>query len=247
MILVGVAVGLGASFTGLGGGFLMVPLGIFLGLSVPEAVGTSFMAIVVISLSAVIAHRRLQHVNRRMGLLLGSGGLLGAQIGARLLPYVAAATFKKLFALILVLLALRMALAKEKTNTAEAPAQPARSPGRGYGQALAMLMLGVGVGVAASFTGLGGGFLMVPLAIFLGLSVQEAVGTSFLAILIISLSALVAHSKLAHVNYSVGLAWGVGGILGAQIGARLLTYVSGPTFKKIFAVLLVVLAARMFW
>ncbi|MFP3866634.1 MAG: sulfite exporter TauE/SafE family protein [Desulfobacteraceae bacterium] len=244
----GVAVGLGASFTGLGGGFLMVPLGIFWGLGVPEAVGTSFMAIVVISLSAVIAHRRLQHVNPRMGLLLGSGGLLGAQIGARLLPFVAADTFKKLFALILLLLALRMAFAGEKSNAAQAPSQAPRFSGRRYLLALAMLLLGVGVGVAASFTGLGGGFLMVPLAIFLGLSVQEAVGTSFLAILIISISALTAHSKLAHVNYSIGLAWGIGGILGAQIGARLLTYVSGPAFKKIFAALLVILAIRMsFW
>ncbi|MDD3579536.1 MAG: sulfite exporter TauE/SafE family protein [Desulfobacca sp.] len=245
--MVGVAVGLGASFTGLGGGFLMVPLGIFWGLSVPEAVGTSFLAIVVISLSAVIAHRRLQHVNRRIGLLLGAGGLLGAQVGARLLPYVAAATFKKLFALILLLLALRMAFTQGKTPASPVTAPNSPTPGRGLWQALAMLLLGVLVGVAASFSGLGGGFLMVPLAIFLGLSVQEAVGTSFLAILIISLSALVAHGKLAHVNYPIGLAWGVGGILGAQIGARLLTYVSGPTFKKIFAALLVILAIRMFW
>ncbi|OPX20247.1 MAG: hypothetical protein BZ151_05060 [Desulfobacca sp. 4484_104] len=247
MIVVGVAVGLGASFSGLGGGFLMVPLGIFWGLSVPEAVGTSFLAIVVISLSAVIAHRRLQHVNRRMGLLLGAGGLLGAQVGARLLPYVAAATFKKLFALILVLLALRMALSKGKTPASPAITPESPTPGRGFWQALAMLLLGVLVGVAASFSGLGGGFLMVPLAILLGLSVQEAVGTSFLAILIISLSALVAHGKLAHVNYPIGLAWGGGGIFGAQIGARLLTYVSGPTFKNIFAAFLVILAIRMFW
>lgn len=245
--LIGIAVGLGASFTGLGGGFLMVPLGIFVGLSVPEAVGTSFLAIVIISLSALIAHHRLQHVNPWIGLCLGSGGLIGAQIGARLLPYVAAVTFRKLFALILVLLAARMALAPENQFRDSKQSRTLITPGRSVLQSGAMVGLGVGVGLAASFTGLGGGFLMVPLAIFLGLSVQEAVGTSFLAILIISISALIAHSKLAHVHYPIGIAWGVGGIIGAQGGARLLRFVSGPTFKRIFATLLVLLAARMVW
>ncbi|MBW2741720.1 MAG: sulfite exporter TauE/SafE family protein, partial [Deltaproteobacteria bacterium] len=60
---------------------------------------------------------------------------------------------------------------------------------------LVMILLGVLVGIGASFSGLGGGFLMVPLLIFLGYSAQKSVGTSFLAILIISISALAAHNK----------------------------------------------------
>jgi len=60
--------------------------------------------------------------------------------------------------------------------------------------------LGVIVGILASFSSLGGGFLMVPLLLFLGYDAQQAVGTSFMAIVIISLSALLAHSKLENVN-----------------------------------------------
>lgn len=70
---------------------------------------------------------------------------------------------------------------------------------------LLMIIFGVLVGIGASFSGLGGGFLMVPLLIFLGYSAQKSVGTSFLAILIISISALVAHNKLANVDYKVGI------------------------------------------
>jgi hypothetical protein len=112
---------------------------------------------------------------------------------------------------------------------------------------LLLVVFGAVVGVGASFTGLGGGFLMVPLLIFLGLSAQKAVGTSFLGILLISISALIAHNKLAHVDYKLGFLLGIGGIVGAQIGARLVEHVSTAQFKRIFAVILVGLAAYLFF
>ncbi len=96
------------------------------------------------------------------------------------------------------------------------------------------ILLGLIVGILASFTGLGGGFLMVPLLLFLGYDAQKSVGTSFMAIVVISISALFAHSKLKN------------GIIGAQIGARLLEHVPTDTFKKIFAIFFFLLALRMF-
>jgi len=113
--------------------------------------------------------------------------------------------------------------------------------------AATMIAVGVGVGVAASFTGLGGGFLVVPLLILIGFPPQKAVGTSFLAILILSLSALIAHGKLQHVDWRLGLLLGLGGIAGAQVGARLVEHVSGVTFNRIFAIVLLALATRMFF
>lgn len=114
-------------------------------------------------------------------------------------------------------------------------------------QLLLMAIFGIIVGLGASFTGLGGGFLMVPLLMFMGFTAQKAVGTSFLAILVISVSALVAHGKLAHVDYKIGFFLGIGGIIGAQIGSRLIDYVSSGSFKKIFAGILVCLAAYLFF
>jgi len=112
-------------------------------------------------------------------------------------------------------------------------------------QNLLFLTLGVTVGIGAAFTGLGGGFLMVPFMLFLGYSAQKAVGTSFLAILIISVSALFAHNKLSNVDYQTGLFLGVGGLVGAQIGARLVEHVSTAQFKKLFAFVLIGLAAYL--
>jgi uncharacterized membrane protein YfcA len=113
---------------------------------------------------------------------------------------------------------------------------------------LALFVLaGAAIGTGASFTGLGGGFLIVPLLLFLGFPAQKAVGTSFLAILLISLSSLIAHNKLANVDYRTGILLGLGGIAGAQIGPRLLEGVSAASFKRIFAVVLVGLAGYLFF
>jgi hypothetical protein len=109
-----------------------------------------------------------------------------------------------------------------------------------------MVAFGVLVGIGASFTGLGGGFLMIPLLLFMGYEAQKAVGTSFLAIFVISISALLAHKKLANVDYTAGILLGIGGVVGAQIGARLVEHVSTANFKKIFAVVLLGLAAYLF-
>ena len=114
-------------------------------------------------------------------------------------------------------------------------------------QLVLMALFGIIVGLGASFSGLGGGFLMVPLLMFMGYSASKAVGTSFMAILVISVSALVAHGRLAHVDYKTGIFLGIGGIIGAQIGSRLIDSVSTGSFKKIFAGILVCLAGYLFF
>ncbi|THB70915.1 MAG: sulfite exporter TauE/SafE family protein [Desulfovibrio sp.] len=107
--------------------------------------------------------------------------------------------------------------------------------------------LGLVVGVGASFSGLGGGFLMVPLLLFMGYTAQKAVGTSFLGILIISVSALIAHNKLANIDWRAGVLLGLGGAIGAQVGSRLLINVPTEVFQKIFAVILLCLAVYVFF
>ncbi|MBW2040238.1 MAG: sulfite exporter TauE/SafE family protein [Deltaproteobacteria bacterium] len=109
------------------------------------------------------------------------------------------------------------------------------------------LFIGLLIGTAGGFTGLGGGFLLIPILLFMGFEAQRAVGTSFAVILMISISALFAHSKLQNVDYRLGILLGLGGIIGAQIGARLVELVPTATFKRIFAVILVLIALRIFF
>jgi len=106
-------------------------------------------------------------------------------------------------------------------------------------QVAVTILIGFLVGIGAAFSGLGGGVIMVPVLLLMGHDAQKSVGTSFLAILIISISALVAHGKLANVDWKIGLLLGIGGMCGAQLGARLVENVSTANFRKIMAILLI--------
>jgi uncharacterized protein len=111
---------------------------------------------------------------------------------------------------------------------------------------ITLVLAGVIIGILSSGTGLGGGFLVVPLLIFLGREAKLAVGTSFVFILIVAISSILAHYRLGHIELKTGLFLALGGVVGAQIGPHLLEHVSDQNFKRLFSVLLVITAVWLF-
>ena len=111
---------------------------------------------------------------------------------------------------------------------------------------ITLALIGITIGILSSATGLGGGFMVVPLLIFLGREAKIAVGTSFVFILIVAISSIVAHYRLGNVDLKTGLILGLGGILVAQIGPQILQHISEQNFKRIFSVLLVITAVWIF-
>ena len=101
------------------------------------------------------------------------------------------------------------------------------------------IILGMVIGVLSSGSGLGGGFLVVPFLLQLGKEVKVAVGTSFLFILMVAISALFGHAKVGNVDWKAGGLLAIGGILGAQAGPLILANISDQSFKRFFAILLI--------
>ena len=111
---------------------------------------------------------------------------------------------------------------------------------------ITLAFIGIIVGVLSSISGLGGGFMIVPLLIFLGREAKLAVGTSFVFILVVAISSIIAHYRLGNVDIKTGLMLGLGGVIGAQIGPQILQHVSEQNFKRVFSVLLVITAVWIF-
>ena len=102
MILDGVLIGVLASLSGLGGGFMVVPFMMWLGKKSHLAVGTSFLVVFMIALSSLIAHWRLGHIEWKTGFILAIGGVVGAQIGPVLLANIPDVVFKRGFATVMI-------------------------------------------------------------------------------------------------------------------------------------------------
>ena len=105
-----------------------------------------------------------------------------------------------------------------------------------------LVVLGLVIGILASMSGLGGGFLVVPVLLYLGKKAEMAVGTSFVVVLLIALSSVAAHYRLGNIDFKTGLMIAVGGIAGAQLGPLILQRLSEQNFKLFFAGILVLLA-----
>jgi uncharacterized membrane protein YfcA len=232
----GAVIGLALGALGGGGSVLAVPALIYLLGFTPVAATTASLVIVAVtSATAMSAHARDGNVRWRTGLLFAAAGIGPAMLGGALAGRIPAAALTAAFAVVAGAAALRMLRTRPRADTIVAV-----RPGRAAAA-------GAGLGVVTGVLGVGGGFLAVPaLVSVLGMRMRNAVGTSLLVITVNSLAALATRAGTAD-----GLDWAVVGpfagaaILGAWDGKRLATKVSGHTLQRIFALVLLAVAAFM--
>lgn len=209
--LIGVALGL----LGGGGSILMLPMLLYvLGLEPRAAIAGSLFVVGVTSLVGVAAHARAGRVRFPIGFLFGTAGMVGAFAGGRLAHWVPPVALLLGFAAMMIVTGAAMLRGR-----AEASAPRPRSS---FGKALG---LGAGVGLISGLVGAGGGFLVVPaLALFGGLAMPEAVGTSLLVIALQSLAGVAGH--LTHVALdwplvaTISSAAVAGSLAGVRLGRR---------------------------
>jgi uncharacterized membrane protein YfcA len=269
IVALGFLVGLLSGMFGVGGGFLTTPLLIFYGIPPTVAVASATTQITGASVSGVHAHWRRGGVDLRMGGVMIAGGLIGSLAGAALFRALQTSGQIDLiigFLYVLLLgsiggLMLRDALVGLGwVSPPERPAPPrhnkwvASLPGRWrfyasglYISPLAPLALGFVAGILTVLLGVGGGFILIPAMIYLlGMAARVVIGTSLVMILAVSAVTTLVHAMTTQsVDIVLAALLLVGGVVGAQYGARLTTRLKPDMLRLALAVIILAVALRM--
>jgi uncharacterized membrane protein YfcA len=265
---IGFVVGVLGGFFGVGGGFLAGPLMIWTGVPINFVVGTDLAHMTGKSIVAARRHRALGNVDMRLGLLMIIGTIPGIELGAQFLEYLKTlgniehvVGYSYVFILTAIglftgwesLRAIRMKrtdqLKAEEVSEMEGTSVTTRLlrlpplirlPVSGVSRVSiwAVILVGTLTGFLAGFLGVGGGFLRLPLLVYvLGIPTHVAVGTDLFEIIISAGYGTISHALKGNVDIMIALTMHTGAAIGAQIGAVGTRYFSGPTIRLMFSIL----------
>ena len=274
ILLLGMGLGVGvlAGLFGIGGGFILTPLLIFLGVPPAIAVGTGASQVIASSISGAIAHWQRRNVDIQLGLLLIAGGLAGAVTGILLqqalkatghLEFFIAAAYVVMLGVIGSLMLIESARtlfqARGKPQAASArrggqhtwlqglPLKRRFRVARLYISTIPPIAIGVVAGWLTAIMGVGGGFLLVPALIYLlRAPTKIALGTSAFQIIAITSVTTVMQATVNHsVDVMLAAPLMAGGVIGAQIGVRAGEKLAAAQLRLLLALLVVAVAIRM--
>lgn len=236
LIVVGMLVGVLSGTFGIGGGTVIVPALVWLGLSQRNAAATSTLAIVPTSISGVVSYATGGHVDWLAAVLLFCGMFVGGQIGSWLLSRLPELVLRWIFVAFLVFVVIN---------------QVSFVPSRDHQivmtvvTGVCLVLLGVVIGILAGLLGIGGGALAVPaLSMLFGASDLIARGTSLLAMFPNSITTSVANLKRRLVHVKAALIIGLVAAVTAPFGTWIAGAVSPRVGSILFACYLCVLLVR---
>jgi len=268
-------VGLLSGIFGVGGGFLMTPLLIMFGIPPTVAAASDSNQIVGASTSGCLAHYRLGNVDFKMGFLLLIGGVLGGFAGVqviKVLRVMGNADFLINITYVLMLggVGSYMFIESLQSMRKKAPSEsgvaappkkksryasmleslPLQTDFTKSGVRLSLLMplvLGVLVGILAAIMGVGGGFIMVPIMVYLlRMPMHVVVGTSLFQILFTCINVTILQSYTNHtVDFVLAVLLLLGSTLGAQFGTRISRKLKGEQLKILLASLVLAVMVKM--
>lgn len=272
IVLLGMLVGGLSGLFGVGGGFLMTPLLIFLGIPPAVAVGTEAPHVLASSVSGVIAHWRRKNVDFKMGFFLMIGGVVGSTVGVNLFKILMVfgqidIVIQMLFLIFLGFIGFSMAFESAKTTITKyrttssirtklhqhswihgLPFKLRFHRSKLYISTIPPIIIGFFVGVLSAMMGVGGGFIIIPAMVYLlGMSTNVVVGTSLFQIIFVTANSTFFQSYLNQtVDIVLASLMIVGGVIGAQIGARLGTKLKAEYLRGILAILVLAVCAKIF-
>lgn len=223
-LLIGVSLG----FFGGGGSILTVPLLVYVfGLAPKEAIASSLLIVGVASLSGALQHWRAGNVRLRQAAYFGVAGMAGAYIGGRLSVFVDGGLLLLLFAAMMLITA--AAMWRGRRDVSGRGVKELRSP-------LKLAAQGVAVGSFTGLVGAGGGFLIAPaLALWAGLPMRAAVGTSLLVIVLNCAAGFAGYASHVEVDYALAGVVAAAAIAGSFAGSQLATRTDPASLRRSFA------------
>ena len=265
LMCLGLVVGFLSGMFGVGGGFLMTPMLILMGIPPAVAVASEANHILAASVSGFLAHMRRANVDFLMGFVLLVGGVIGSIIGVFLLKYLLSIGQEKVFislSYITILVFVGFWMLAESVNSLNKQSKGTRNKlhehiwlhglpfkikfrkSHLYISILPPIFIGLLVGILSSIMGVGGGFILIPAMIYiLGMPTQVVIGTSLLQIVFVTTVSTIMHS---YINQTVDVVLSslllIGAVIGAQIGTRTMVLLRGEQIRFLLAVIIIIVA-----
>jgi uncharacterized membrane protein YfcA len=270
VFFMGLAVGFISGMFGVGGGFLMTPLLIFIGISPAVAVASVSAHIAASSFSGVIAYWRRRAIDTALAFMLLAGGILGTTMGVWLFSQLRAVGQLDLviglsYLTLLGTVGLMMIAESVRAISRARRGKPAeiRRPGshmwihglpiklrfkqsKIYVSVIPLWLIGFVIGFIGAIMGIGGGFLLVPALIYImRVPTSVVIGTSMILTLVTMASATLMHAATNHlVDAVLALILMVGGVIGAQFGARAGQKIRGEQLRLLLGILVLLVGLR---
>ena len=241
--MLGFFIGVLGTFVGVGGGFILVPIFLFIFHYTPQqAIGTSLTVVFFNALSGTVAYIRQKKVYYDAAIRFSLATLPGAVLGSYLSHYFNSQIFYISFGLLLIIIAALLYFhSKSKSESEETCNFKKFSYNRSLGTLMSLL-----VGFISSIFGIGGGIIHVPTMIcLLGFPTHTATATSHFVLVISSFFGVVSHYFLGNILIIPALVMGVGSILGAQLGAYLALKTKSKSITIMLCIALLALGLRM--
>jgi len=272
IIFLGVIIGGLTGLFGVGGGFLMTPLLIFLGIPPAIAVGSEAPHVLASSISGAIAHWRRKNIDIKMGIFLLVGGVCGSVVGVNLFKILREfgqidVIIQFLFLFFLGFIGFSMLFESTKTTIRKyrttslirtklhqhswvhgLPFKMRFHRSKLYISAIPPIVIGFFVGILSAMMGVGGGFILIPAMVYiLGMSTSVVVGTSLFQIIFVTANSTFFQSYLNQtVDIVLATLMILGGVIGAQIGAKLGTTFKSEYLRGVLAILVLAVCVKIF-
>jgi hypothetical protein len=270
IIGLGGLIGFLSGMFGVGGGFLLTPLLITIGISPPVAAASSSNQLIGTSCSGALAHRKLGNVDIKLGTIILVGGVVGSSVGVqviRLLREIGNVDFFITLTYVVVLGGIGFFMLKEsyaslkngasegdaeegiwtKLRQTDFPLKMHFSVSKIDVSALFPFLLGFLTGFLAAIMGVGGGFVMMPAMIYiLGMPTTVAIGTDLFQIVLVQVNTVIQQ---AYVNQTVDIVLAfallLGSTVGAQIGARMTRRFNAPQLRFLLGAIVIIVFLKL--